>query len=417
MKIFTKIFGESIAQAWGQLTGNKLRSFLSLLGITIGIFCIIGVQSAVDSMQASVEDSFEKLGDDVIYIQKFPWAEDPGKSWWKYFRRPNPNYKDFEFIKSKVNSAKYADFHTFVGSKSGKFESNSVEGVFVIAATFDHSDLFSLDYQKGRYYTKTEYDLALNQVIIGNKIAEELFGAINPIGRKMKIMGRYLEVVGVIEKSGDSLIDILDYDETAIISYPLAIKMGQIKSNNFWGGTVAVKAKDESSAEELAGDLTFALRAARRLKPAEDDNFALNQLSVITNALGSVFSVFDLLGLVIGMFAILVGGFSVANIMFVSVRERTGIIGVKKALGAKQWIILLEFLIESILLCIIGGVFGLLLVYLAALALTNVMPFPIELAPSNVSSGMIWSIAIGLLAGFLPAFQAARMDPVEAIRA
>jgi len=287
----------------------------------------------------------------------------------------------------------------------------------MIAGTYDHSDLFSLNYEKGRYYTQTEYDLALNQIVIGHKIAEELFGAINPVGRKIKILGRKLEVVGVIEKAGESMIKIMDYDEAGIISYPLALKMGLVKNNGFWGGTVAIKAKDDVDAEELVGDLTFALRAARKIKPREDDSFALNQLSVITNALSSVFSVFDLLGLVIGMFAILVGGFSVANIMFVSVRERTGIIGVKKALGAKKWIILLEFLIESIMLCIIGGVFGLILIYITALGLNQVMPFPIVLSANNVINGMIWSIAIGLIAGFLPAFQAASMDPVEAIRA
>lgn len=417
MKMFSKIFSESIAQATAQLSGNKMRSFLSLLGITIGIFCIIGVQSAVDSLQDNIEGSFDKLGDDVIYIQKFPWAEGDGHEWWKYIKRPTPNFKDFETIKKRTKSAKYVDFHTFIGNKSAKFKSNSIEGMEVMGVSYDHSDLFNLEYEKGRYFTPREYEMGLNQVVIGHTIAENLFGPIDPIGRKIKIMGRNLEVIGVIEKSGESLINILNFDEVCLIGLPLGVKMGQVKTNNFWGGTIAVKAKEGEDLETLTGDLTMALRGARKLKPREEDNFALNQLSIISNAIGSVFDIFDLLGLIIGIFAILVGGFSVANIMFVSVKERTGIIGIKKALGAKQWVILLEFLIESIMLCLLGGLLGLALIFMVAKGLSTVMPYPLYLSTQNVIYGLLWSISIGIIAGLLPAFQAARMDPVEAIRA
>ena len=416
MKIFAKIFSESIAQAFLALSGNKLRSLLSLLGIAIGIFCIIGVQSLVDSLQANVEDSFNKLGDDVVYIQKFPWAEDPHSNWWKWVQRPEPSFKDYNAIKKRVKSASLVDFHTFIGEPSFKYRSKSLEEVGIIAVSPDHSDIFSLEYEKGRFFSTYEMDLGLGKIVIGATVAENLFGALEPIGKKVKVMGREMEVVGVIKKSGDDMIKILNYDNTAIIPYRLAINMGKVKSFD-WGGTIAVKAEDGASNEDLVGDLTFALRAQRRLKPKESDNFAINELSIISNALGSFFTVFDMLGLIIGMFAILVGGFSVANIMFVSVRERTNIIGVKKALGAKRWIILLEFLIESILLCILGGLVGLVLIYLLAEALTNHAPFPINLSSENVMSGLIWSIMIGLIAGVLPAFMAAKMDPVEAIRA
>ncbi len=415
MKIFAKIFSESIAQAFQALVGNKLRSFLSLLGITIGIFCIIGVQSAVDSLQANVEDSFNKLGDDVVYIQKFPWAEDPHSNWWKWVQRPDPSFKDYQAIKKRVKSASLVDFHTFIGEPSFKYRTKSLEEVGVIAVSPDHSDIFSLEYEKGRYFSPYEMDLGLAKIVIGATVAENLFGALEPVGKKIKVMGREMEVVGVIKKSGDDMIKILNYDNTAIIPYRLAINMGKVKSFD-WGGTIAVKAAEAASNEDLVGDLTFALRGQRRLRPKEEDNFAINELSIISNALGSFFSVFDLVGLVIGSFAILVGGFSVANIMFVSVRERTSLIGVKKALGAKKWIILLEFLIESILLCIFGGILGLALIYLVAMGLSNVMPFAITLSSGNIISGLIWSIVIGLLAGVLPAYLAANMDPVEAMR-
>ncbi len=415
MKIFAKIFSESIAQAFQALQGNKVRSFLSLLGITIGIFCIIGVQSAVDSLQANVEDSFNKLGDDVVYIQKFPWAEDPHSNWWKWVQRPDPSFKDYQAIKKRVKSASLVDFHTFIGEPSFKYRTKSLEEVGVIAVSPDHSDIFSLEYEKGRYFSSYEMDLGLAKIVIGATVAENLFGALEPVGKKIKVMGREMEVVGVIKKSGDDMIKILNYDNTAIIPYRLAINMGKVKSFD-WGGTIAVKAAEAASNEDLVGDLTFALRGQRRLRPKEEDNFAINELSIISNALGSFFSVFDLVGLVIGSFAILVGGFSVANIMFVSVRERTSLIGVKKALGAKKWIILLEFLIESILLCIFGGILGLALIYLVAMGLSSVMPFAITLSSGNIINGLIWSIVIGLLAGVLPAYLAANMDPVEAMR-
>lgn len=416
MQIIGRIFFESLSQALQQLSGNKLRSFLSLLGITIGIFCIIGVQSAVDSMEDNIRGSLKKLGDDVIYISKFPWNEDPDANFWKYMRRPNPNYRDYQVIKKKVKSSTLADYHTFLGQKTAKFRSNSVEGCYVIAASYDHAEIFNLQFEKGRYYSPLEFQLGMNKVAIGHTIAETLFGPIDPVGKTLKMMGYDLEVIGVIQKSGEDILKVLDFDEVVLMSYPLAKKVAHLKDDNPWGGTIAVKAAAGVSMNQLRDELTSTLRSHRKLKPTEKENFSLNQLSVISNALNQVFSVFDLLGLVIGIFAILVGCFSVANIMFVSVKERTSIIGIKKALGAKRWIILLEILVESTILCIIGGLVGLAMIYGVTLALSSVLPFPIYLSANNVINGLLWSIGIGLLAGLLPALQASKLDPVEAIR-
>jgi putative ABC transport system permease protein len=416
MKIIGKIIFESLAQAIQQLIANKLRSFLSLLGISIGIFCIIGVQSAVDSMQSNIRSSLNKLGEDVIYIQKFPWNEDPHDNFWKYMRRPNPGYRDYEAIKEKSKSASYVDYHTFVGRKTVKYQSSSVEGAFVIAGTYDHAAIFNIEMDQGRFYTPEEYRLALNKVLIGHKVAEELFGAIEPLGKEINLMGRKMEVIGVIKKSGKDLLQVLNWDECVVMSYPLVRKIAGIRKDNPWGGTIAVKAAVSSSADQLKGELINILRAQRKLSPKEQDNFSLNQLSVISNMLNQVFGVFDLLGLIIGIFAIIVGGFGVANIMFVSVKERTSIIGIKKAIGAKRWVILLEILVESIILCAIGGGIGMLLIFLATLALSPLLPFPIFLSAGNIINGLFWSIGIGIVAGLLPAMQASRLDPVEAIR-
>ncbi|MEK7256513.1 MAG: ABC transporter permease, partial [Bacteroidota bacterium] len=167
MQVIFRVIYESLRQAAQQLSGNKLRTLLSLLGITIGIFCIIGVQSATNSLQDNVMGSLKKLGDDVIYVQKMSWTEDPGQNWWKYQRRPDPSYDDLKAIQKKVKSAGYADYHIFVGMRTAKFRSNSVEGAWMVAVTYDFDQIFNVEYDRGRWYTPSEYHYAMNRVVIG----------------------------------------------------------------------------------------------------------------------------------------------------------------------------------------------------------------------------------------------------------
>jgi putative ABC transport system permease protein len=416
MFVLLRVIRESLAQAVQQLNGNRLRSFLSLLGITIGIFCIIGVQSAVDSLESNIRGSIEKLGDDVLYIQKMPWNQDPHTNFWKFQRRPNPDYADYEVIKAKVKTAELVDYHVFLGAKTLKYRSNSVERAFTVAVTYDCADIFNLGFEKGRYYTPAEYNYGLNKIIIGYTVAEKLFGPIDPIGKEVKLAGHKLEVIGVIEQSGRDILKVMNWDEAILLGYETARKIANVTTNNPFGGTVNVKAADGVSLDRLKDDVTGVLRAHRHLPPREENNFALNNISILASIMDSIFGALNMAGLIIGGFAIFVGMFSVANIMFVSVKERTNIIGIKKALGAKQYYILLEFLIESVILCIIGGVFGLLFVYAITELLAGVMPFAIFLSFKNVLIGILLSAIIGVISGFIPAWQAARMDPVEAIR-
>ncbi len=282
--------------------------------------------------------------------------------------------------------------------------------------TYEYQRMFNLNLEKGRYYTQSEYEGGSHKIIIGHAIAESLFGAIEPVGKMVKVMGRNLQVVGVLEKSGEALINPFDYDNSILIPYTLAKQMADVRlRNNPWGTQLNIKAKGGYSIDELKDEVTGVLRAHRRLKPKEQDDFSLNEVSMITNMLDAVFKVLNLAGILIGLFAILVGMFSVANIMFVSVKERTNIIGIKKALGAKRYFILLEFLIEAIVLCILGGLVGLLLVYASMLILTKVLDFNLYLSVGNVLIGLVLSVAIGVLAGLIPANQASRMDPVEAM--
>ncbi len=414
-----KIITESISQALQSLRSNKLRSFLSLLGISIGILCIIGVQAAVDSLQDNVIGSFDQLGSDVIYVSKFKWTEDPHANYMKLLRRPNPSYDDYKVINKKVKSAEATSFNVYLGSKTIEYRSSNVERVAISAATYDYESIYALQFEKGRYFSPQEYQYGANKAIIGHTVAEELFGAIEPIGKEIKMMGRKVEVIGVLEKSGESLIKIMNYDESVLVSYELGKKIANLKTNNAFGNaSISVKASENFSTDKLKDDITGILRAHRRLKPKEEDNFSLNEISAISEAFDPFFKMLNLMGLVVGMFAIFVGVFSVANIMFVSVKERTNIIGIKKALGAKKYIILLEFLIEAIILCLIGGLLGLLLIYfiLSGLSSMESMVFDIYLSPNNIISGLIWSTGIGVIAGIIPAYLASRMDPVDAMR-
>ena len=334
MVTLLKVIRESIAQALQQLISNKLRSFLSLLGITIGIFCIIGVQSAVDSLENSIRGSFDKLGSDVIYVAKFPWGGGTEADWLRWQRRPNASYNDFKTIKRKVKSAEEASFMLFIGSKTLKYGSSSVDRVAAMGVTYAYRDMYDLDFEEGRYFSYQEHRYGAPKCLIGHKVATELFGDQSPIGKEVKMMGRKLEVIGLIKKSGKDLVGILDFDERLLISFELARKITNIKSNvSFQNASLSVKAASGVSVDQLKDEVEGVLRAERRLKPRQENNFALNELSLMSSLFDAFFGSLSTMGWIIGGFAILVGIFSVANIMFVSVKERTNIIGIKKSTG------------------------------------------------------------------------------------
>lgn len=414
--VFIKVIYESIIQAFQQLAANKLRSFLSLTGISIGIICIISVLSGVDSLQHNITKSFERLGDDVLYIDKMPWTEDPSQNWWKYQQRPEPSYEDLVAIKKRVKLSDKASFSVVMPGRTLKYESSSIEGAFMVGVTDDYSEIFNLEFEEGRFFTPFESATGANRAILGAVVAEELFGSINPVGKKIKVKGMDFIVTGVLKKEGNSIINIFQFDEAMLISYNTAKKLINVKSRYTWGTSLNVKAKEGVELDALRDEITGVLRSERRIKPRESENFAINQLTMVTNLFDQIFGVMNWVGIFIGGFSMLVGMFSVANIMFVSVKERTPIIGIKKALGARQIIILLEFLIESIVLCMIGAAIGLPVVYGILKLATAAFNYDIFLSAGNIMVAMLLAIVIGVLSGVIPAWQAARLDPVEAMR-
>ncbi|MCK4747071.1 MAG: ABC transporter permease [Bacteroidales bacterium] len=406
---------ESLIMAVQAVTVNRLRAMLSLLGITIGIFAIIAVFTIVDSLETNIRESVNSLGSDIVYIEKWPWAPEEGEefAWWKYMNRPLATYDEFEFIREKCRSADDVCFMSAVGRRI-EYGNNNVEGATLFGVSEGFEKIRSFELEQGRYFTPLENNSGRNVVVIGTEIAKDLFQGADPVGKYVEMLGRKVMVIGVIEKEGKGSFDAFIMDEVAVL--PIHYYKGFIDLRSEMSNPqIWVKAKEKVGVEELTFEVTQLLRSYRKLKPSEENNFALNQTSIINNQLDQFFAVLKIAGFFIGIFSIIVGGFGIANIMFVSVKERTHIIGIQKALGAKKYFILLQFLFESIMLSLAGGIVGLLIVFLGATLINLSSDFSVYLTMNNILMGVGISSSIGLISGIFPAWQGARMDPVVAI--
>ena len=352
---------ESAAIAFGSVAVNKLRTFLSLFGITIGIFAIISVFTVLDWMEKSIRDSISSLGDDIVYVQKMPWSFDPKIAWWDMIRWPAVSTDDLEAVKRNVPKAQALCFNAY-SQNQVKSGNNAVNSSMIWATTHEFKDLRSFEIAGGRYFSVYESSAGKPVVLLGHAMAEKLFNKANPVGKEISIGSFRATVIGVFRKEGQGGIGDSGMDDVTMVPLAFARNFINLRSRNL-ESNIMIKAKEGVPVQELTDDVTMALRAARRLKPGETSNFSVNRASLLSQGFDAVFAGINLGGWLIGGFSILVGGFGIANIMFVSVRERTNIIGIQKALGAKRWFILIQFLFESMILSIIGGVIGLLMIF------------------------------------------------------
>ncbi len=412
--IWIKLLRESLVFAFGSVMVNKLRTLLSLLGITIGIFAIISVFTIVDSLENNIRESISVLGDDVVYVQKWPWAFSGDYPWWVYMRRPVPDLRDFEEVRRR---SQFAEGIVFSASTSGvvSYGSNYLRNTGIWANTHDFPIVRHFELAQGRYFTPYESAAGRNLAVIGQDIARELFSNQDPLGREIQISGRRVTVIGVVQREGTNMfVGGGSLDEMVLLPLNYARTLYNIRSDQL-NPMIMVRSLPGVPNQELIDELRQILRSARRLKPATDDNFALNQASAITQGLDQIFVMINLVGWIIGGFSILVGGFGIANIMFVSVKERTNQIGIQKSLGAKNYFILLQFLYESVLLALTGGVLGLILIFTGTLLISGLSDFTITLTFGNIGLGLFVSAVIGVIAGYAPAYSASRLNPVEAI--
>jgi len=395
--------------------GNKLRSALSLLGITIGIFAIIAVFTIVDSLEMNIRESVSSLGDNVVYIEKWPWAPEDGAeyAWWKYMNRPLVSLKENDYIKRNSNLAVESCFVSATDRRV-EYKNNLSDRTTIMGASDGFQNIRSFEIEKGRYFSPFEVEGGRNIAVIGCDLADELFEGLDPLGKVISVGGFKVNVIGVTKKEGKGTFDDNNLDESVLLPINFLKSFVDIRSDRA-NPQIWVKAKPQVNVEDLTEEVRLLLRSFRRINPRDDDSFALNQTSLINNQLDKVFKVINAAGFFIGIFSILVGGFGIANIMFVSVKERTHIIGIQKAIGAKNYFIMMEFLFESVLLSLAGGIVGILIVASGTLLINLTGDFRMYLTTSNIVLGVSISTIIGLLSGIAPAWKAAKMDPVIAI--
>jgi len=411
MMLLLKLIRESYLFALQEIAVNKVRTFLSLSGITIGIFSVISVLSVFDSLETSIRSSLSELGNNVLFVQKWPWAMGGNYPWWKYLNRPEPTYREMEEIQRRSNGAESVTF-MFGVNRTVKHQNSSYEDVEILAISNDYDKVFTMEIRDGRYFTSIEAQSGRNVTIIGAKIAETLFPNQDPIGQSIKVFGNNALVIGVLAMQGEGSFGN-STDEQVYI--PVNFARNYVNMRNV-GTTIMIKARPNISNQQLRDELTGIMRSLRKIKPGDENDFAINELSVINQGLQAFFSGLAAIGWIIGAFSLLVGGFGIANIMFVSVRERTNIIGIQKAIGAKNYFILMQFLFEAVFLSLLGGIVGLILIFTGIQIFQDSMAFKLVLTQHNIIVGLFISTIIGLVSGFIPAWVASRLDPVEAIR-
>lgn len=396
-----------------ELLNNKLRTFLSLFGITIGIFCIIGVLATVESLEAKIQTDLKSLGSNTIYIDKWDYGGGPDYPWWKFVKRPYPKYREMEAVKSRSSLASSVCY-TIRGNGNLEHSDNILNGITCYGVTEDFNGVITINIEYGRYITESEFKQAAPAVVLGYTNAENLFG--NPeraLGQQVKLQGKSFTVQGVIKKQGQSIVNAWQFDEAIILPYKMMAGMFTVEQSS---PNIMVKGKENISPAGLIDELRGIMRSLHRLSPRQNDDFALNDINMFSQQTSTIFGSVNIGGWAIAGLSLIVGAFGVANIMFVTVRERTGQIGLKKAIGAKSSTILTEFLLESAFLCLLGGLIGLVLVFILTKVLSTFMPFPINISLHTLTLAVSICLVVGVLAGIIPASAAAKMNPVVAIR-
>jgi putative ABC transport system permease protein len=409
--LWLRLLFESFAFAWSAIVTNRLRTFLSLLGVMVGIFMITAVFAVVDSLEDGLKSTFNMLDDEVLFIQKWPWAFDEEYPWWKYVQRREVSLNDADLLEERLTLAKDVVFQAKT-SLAVESQNSRMDGVFIAAVSEGYNDVIALNIANGRYFSPMEVQAGRAVAIIGYDVAVELTGDADAVGQMLDVKGQRLEVVGVFAKEGASAINE-GFDRAALVP----AKFGHRIMDYGMGTQIMVKPKEGVTTAALSDEIVQQFRSVRRLRPREEDDFSINQIDMLTTILDSIFQQVEYGGWFIGIFAILVGCFSIANIMFVSVRERTRIIGVQKAIGAKSNFIMLQFLFEAVALCVIGALFALVAIESIVIVVNAIdIGFVMNVRPSRVIVALSVAVASGLIAGLAPARRAAEMEPVEAMR-
>jgi putative ABC transport system permease protein len=412
MRKSLSIFQNSIRLTFQELKVNKLRTALSLTGVAFGIFCIIGVLTTVGSLEKNIQNEVKSLGNNTIYIDKWDYSGGPDKPMWKY--RARPIMKNEETVLIKQRSPLTESITYLMQSFTNvSYKDEVIENATIYCINESQIKIQPLQFEVGRYFSSSEFVNGTNNCLIGYTNAEDLFGSADrAIGKQLDVKGKKVTIVGVIKKEGKSFIG-WDYDKCVMLNNKYARGLFDPEMAN---PILIVKGAENTTTDALSQELRGVMRQIRKLSPLQEDNFSLNSVEAFSKAISDSFVTINIVGSIIGGISLIVGMFGIANIMFVTVKERTPIIGLKKAIGAKKGTILFEFLLEASILCILGGAIGLLLVYILTLILSGPLDFPVYLSAPMIFTTVCICLAVGIIAGIIPASRAAKMDPVKAIR-
>jgi putative ABC transport system permease protein len=413
MLVYLRLLKESFSFAMNALRNNKLRTLLSLLGVTIGIFSIIAVLAAVDSLDRKITKDLSSLDKNTIYLMKFSFGPSDIPQW-KREQFPNVEYDEYTYMKGALTNTAQMGYQIFTKRESIKYDSKTVSDVNVVPVSHEFIDIQGLEFEKGRFYNESEANSGATVIVLGDEIAKQLFENFDPIGKNVRLYGKRFTVIGVLKKEGAGLFG--DSNDTTVFIPVNFVRQLYGDSNTTSTNVIILKPEKGIDMEAYKGEISQKLRSYRGLKSGEIDNFFINVFSGFTDFIDNILGQMNVVGWIISGFSLLVGGFGIANIMFVSVKERTNLIGIQKSLGAKNRFILFQFLFEAIILSVIGGIIGLLLVWIISVVLTKVVDFEFVLGIGNVLLGTGLAALIGLISGILPAIAASKLDPVEAIR-
>lgn len=413
MLVYLRLLSESFSFAINALRNNKLRTLLSLLGVTIGIFSIIAVLAAVDSLDRKIKDDLSGLDKNTIYLMRFSFGPSEIPQW-KRQQFPNVKYTEYEYLKSSLNDLDEMAYQLFVGPESIKYESEVVSNVNLVPVSYEFIDIQKLSFEAGRFYNESEANSGSPVLVLGYDLANSLFGTSDPLDKKVRLYGQRMTVIGVLKKQGSGM-----FGESNDLSAYVPVNFVRTlygDNNESMTPVLLIKPEEGVDIEAFKAEITQKLRTYRGIKPGETDNFFINVLSGFTDLIDGIVGTMNLVGWIISGFSLLVGGFGIANIMFVSVKERTNLIGIQKSLGAKNRFILFQFLFEAVILAVIGGIIGLLMVWGVTVIMSSALDFDFVLSTANIILGTTLAGAIGLISGILPAISASKLDPVEAIR-
>jgi putative ABC transport system permease protein len=414
MRRFVYEISESWKIAASQMRSNLTRSTLTALGVIIGIVAVTLMGTAINGIQTGFDKSMAVLGDDVIYVTQWPWAR--VNDWWNYRDRKKIKTEYAEQLNRMIAATPGSNLIVAVPAssllRSVKYAENEASNIFVMGTTSDYILTSTVDCKEGRFFNELESRDGSNVCVIGYDVADALFPNNSPIGRLVLINGQQFKVLGVNSRQG-TFLGLFSWDSMVVMPLPAFNKYFSAKSES----DVRVKVKDKTKLAEAKDELTGLMRRVRGLPPGKKDDFNINEQQAFKSTLDPVKNSIAIAGLFITGLSLFVGAIGIMNITFVSVKERTKEIGTRKALGARRRTILLQFLIESTALCLLGGFIGLTVSYLMCLSIAAALPdFPIRFSVGLVITSMIVSVMTGLASGFAPAWSAARLDPVTALR-